>query len=81
LTIPKFKAYGGELLSAHNFTGNWPFLRAWPGYYLPRKTPVEHLYDVGDATVPPGEVMGSGSAESARLIVEDIKKRIPLGSR
>ena len=33
---------------------------------------IENLYNVGDAVIPEGWVGGSGTAESARVVVEDI---------
>ncbi|MBI4334811.1 MAG: hypothetical protein HY673_26450 [Chloroflexi bacterium] len=70
----------GEVLLAQTFSGGWPACRTWPGYEMPVMTPVENLYNVGDGVCPPGMSGSAGSAQSARLVVADIKKRFPRGS-
>jgi len=72
--LPGFDQYA-EILLVQCFRGDWPVFRTWPGYQLPLKTPVENLYNVGDATLPPGSSGTGGSAESAQLVVEEIKRR------
>jgi phytoene dehydrogenase-like protein len=74
-TFPDFQKCGGKILLARNFCGDWPFYGTWAGDCLTQKTPVENLYNVGDAVIPEGWVGGSGAAESARVVVEDIKAR------
>lgn len=75
-TFPDFEKCGGKILIARNFSGDWPFYGTWPGDCLTQKTPIENLYNVGDAVIPGGWVGGSGAAESARVVVEDIKARV-----
>jgi len=74
--FPKFEEYGGKLLLRRNFCGEWPVTRSWQGYDVTQKTPVENLYNVGDGVKPSGWIVGSGSAESARIAAQDIKARI-----
>jgi hypothetical protein len=78
-TFPDLEKCGGEILIARNFYGEWPFYRTWPGDCIGQKTPIENLYNVGDAVIPGGWVGGSGAAESARVVVEDIKTRAKPG--
>lgn len=78
-TFPNLEKCGGEMLIARNFYGEWPFYRTWPGDCIGQKTPIENLYNVGDAVIPGGWVGGSGAAESARVVVEDIKTRAKPG--
>ena len=78
-TFPDFEKRGGRILLARNFCGDWPFYGTWPGDCLGQKTPVEDLYNVGDAVIPGGWVGGSGAAESAKVVVEDIKTRVKPG--
>ena len=78
-TFPNLEKCGGRILIARNFCGEWPFYRTWPGDCIGQKTPIENLYNVGDAVIPGGWVGGSGAAESARVAVEDIKARIKPG--
>lgn len=66
----------GKVLMVQVFRKNWPLLWATCGHDLPQKTPVENLYLVGDAAKPPGLTMAEGVVEGARLVVEDIKRRI-----
>ncbi|MFA4916493.1 MAG: FAD-dependent oxidoreductase [Syntrophales bacterium] len=74
--LPELKNYDEPLL-VQSYHGDWPLNRAEQGYDIAQKVPgVENLYNVGDGVKPPGHIMAEGSAESARLVVEDIKTRI-----
>jgi phytoene dehydrogenase-like protein len=75
-TLPDFERCGGKILIARHFCGDWPFYGTWPGDCLTQKTPVENLYNVGDAVIPGGWVGGSGAAASANVVVDDIKERV-----
>ncbi|MFC1848372.1 phytoene desaturase family protein [Chloroflexota bacterium] len=75
-TFPDFEKCGGKILIARNFCGDWPFYGTWPGDCLTQKTPIENLYNVGDAVIPGGWVGGSGAAASAGVVVDDIKARV-----
>ncbi len=75
-SFPDFEQCGGRILVARNFCGDWPFYGTWPGDCLGQKTPIEDLYNVGDAVIPGGFVGGSGAAESARVVVEHVKVRV-----
>ena len=78
-TFPDFKEKGGEILLVHNYSSEWPTVRAWPPAERHRRTPVEDLYNVGDAVFPPGGYNGgSGAAVSARIVAEDIMARIKV---
>ena len=82
--FPNFKEQGGEILIAHNHSAEhgaeWTVDSAWPGCGLHHKTPVENLYIVGTAVVRKTGyyVGGSGAAENARIVAEDITARIPV---
>ncbi len=65
-----------ELLLAQYFRGEWPGYQAWPGRGVPEKTPVVNLYNVGDGVNVPGTVGTTNAAQSARLVVEDLKRRL-----
>ncbi|MFH0914530.1 MAG: NAD(P)/FAD-dependent oxidoreductase [Chloroflexota bacterium] len=69
-----------RLLIVQTFQGDWPVMRSTPGTTIDQKTTVENLYNVGDGVSPFGYVMGEGAAESARVVMEDIKKRMPPSS-
>lgn len=81
--IPDFDKHG-EVLHVGCYSGKWPTLRSVPmvGYQeIPRKTPIENLYNVGDGVAKSGGwATGSpGAAMTARLVVEEIEKRIRPG--
>ncbi len=65
-----------NILSIENFDRDWPVFRAM-SHYLPQKTPVQNLYNVGDGIRVPGFVGLALGAETARLAAEDIRQRIP----
>ncbi|MEW6615979.1 MAG: FAD-dependent oxidoreductase [Thermodesulfobacteriota bacterium] len=68
----------GELLTVQSYRSGWPVNYAQQGYDVSQKTPVKNLYNVGDGVKPRGYVMAEGCAESASIVVEDIKKRIAI---
>ncbi|PIU55388.1 MAG: hypothetical protein COS88_04695 [Chloroflexi bacterium CG07_land_8_20_14_0_80_51_10] len=77
-----FPRFGdAEILKVSCFSKDWPCYHSWNGYDLPnQKTPVENLYQIGDATKPSGWLGLPASAETGRLAVEDMKERIsPAG--
>jgi len=68
-----------EILVASYFREDWPTYHSWPGYDLSQKTPIENLYNVGDGVKPPGWSGLRACAQSARLVVEDIRGRFKPG--
>lgn len=66
----------GEVLVVQVFQKTWPYVWAIPGDDVENKSPVENLYTVGDGAKPQGTVVADGVVEGAKLIVEDIKRRI-----
>ncbi|MFC1822160.1 phytoene desaturase family protein [Thermodesulfobacteriota bacterium] len=76
--FPDFESYGPKLIHRGNFRGDWPVMRSWQGSGITPKTSIENLYVVGDAVSPHGYPMGSGAAESGRIVADDIKARIEL---
>ncbi len=77
--IPRFNDHG-EILHVGCYSGEWPVVRQMPmvGFSpLSQKTPAENLYNVGDGVGISGWLAGCFScAISARMVVEDIEKRI-----
>jgi phytoene dehydrogenase-like protein len=74
--FPDFEEYGGQLLLRRNFCGEWPCTRAWQGYDVDQKTPVVNLHNVGDGVKPEGWIVGSGAAESGRIVAWEIMESI-----
>ncbi len=73
--FPAFEKRGGQLLMRRNFSGEWPCTRSWQGYDVGQRTPVENLYNVGDGVKPQGWIVGSGAAESGRIVAQEIMER------
>ena len=72
--IPGFDK-DAEILHVSYWQKDWPMYRALPGS-LGQKTSVENLYNVGDGVAPLVALGLPGCAESARIVVDDIKQRI-----
>lgn len=62
----------GRLLKHQTYRGAWPVYRAWPGHDSQDRFPVRGLALVGDSVKPAGFAGTGASAETARLVVEDI---------
>ncbi len=69
----------GRVLMVQTFFGDWPALNTWPGYEAPFRTSVELLYNVGDGSNVHGTTGLPGSAETARVVAEDIAARVRAG--
>ena len=54
------------------YRGKWPGFRTVPGKHADHRTPIENLYNVGDAACPSGYEGSMGAAKSAQLVVEDV---------
>ena len=61
-------------------SGNRVLRYCWPASERHQKTPIENLYNVGDAVNPAGWIAGSGVAEGARMVAEEIKTRTKPGT-
>jgi len=72
--IPRFDREA-EIIHVSYWQKDWPVYRALPGA-LAQKTPVENLYNVGDGVAPLVPLGLPSCAASARVVVEDIKRRI-----
>lgn len=61
-----------ELLMTQTFKGKWPVNRARSGQHLDPKTPIQGLYNVGDAIKPEGWVETEGIAKGVELMLSGI---------
>ncbi len=69
-----------KILVASCYRGQWPAGRTLPGRALPRKTPIDLLYNVGDSFFhKPGNIGAPGAVESAKLTIEDVMGQIKPG--
>jgi phytoene desaturase len=75
-----FRKQDAEILLVRHFCSEWPCVRAWPASERHQKTSIENLYNVGDAVNPAGWMAGSGVAEGARMVAEEIKARTKPGT-
>jgi phytoene desaturase len=79
MVFPDWKKKGGRILKTEirNIDHDLPEGRTWlgPAYNMPRETTVKNLFNVGDAVCSPGIGGTSGCAESARRVVETVKKQ------
>lgn len=73
--IPGFDR--ARILSTVVTRDGWPPQRAVAGYDLPNTTPIENLWNVGDAVKEYGNGGTTACAETAQLVVEAISKRFP----
>jgi phytoene dehydrogenase-like protein len=74
---PKYDKYAEGLLHvAYFLRQEWPMYRSYDGHSMRQKTPIEKLYNVGDAVFPPGTMGMFGCALSGKLVSEDLVKRI-----
>ena len=72
--IPGFDSRA-EILHVSYWQRDWPMYRALPGA-LTQKTPIENLYNVGDGVAPLVPLGLPACAETARIVVADIKQRL-----
>ncbi|MBI4285072.1 MAG: NAD(P)/FAD-dependent oxidoreductase [Chloroflexi bacterium] len=79
--FPEYDKAGAEVITAQFFDGDWPGFGAAVGMEIECRSPIENLYNVGDAvTDPAGCVPGlSGAVHTARLVIQDIKRRFRPG--
>jgi len=76
--LPRFDREA-EVFHTSYWQRDWPIYRALPGL-LPQKTSIENLYNVGDGVAPLVSLGLPGCAESARIVVEEVKQRIKPGA-
>jgi phytoene dehydrogenase-like protein len=79
--FPRFEEYGGRVLLARQFCGDWPVNRCYQGYDPPQETPIAWLYNVGDGVKPSGWVGASGAALSARKVAEEVREKVRPGGK
>jgi phytoene dehydrogenase-like protein len=79
--FPEFEKHGRILkLEAHNIDDEFPELRTWPGYDMPRETPVRNLFNAGDGVKSSGMTGTGAAAETAQRVVDLVKKAIKPGA-
>jgi hypothetical protein len=64
-----------RILSIRVMRGDWPAQRSIAGSELPRDTPVENLWNVGDGVTTYANGGVQACAETAKLVVEDVLER------
>lgn len=61
-----------EVIDARIMRGDWPAQRALSGYEMPRETPLDNLWNVGDGVRDYGSGGTQSCAETARDVVKEI---------
>jgi phytoene dehydrogenase-like protein len=67
-----------RILSIRVMRGDWPAQRSIAGLDLPRETSLANLWNVGDAVREYANGGVQACAESAKLVVDEILKRVPV---
>jgi phytoene desaturase len=67
-------------LSVAVLRDGWPPQRAVAGYDLPRSTPIPNLWNVGDGVKEYANGGTTACAETAKLVVEEIRRQVPVGT-
>lgn len=63
---------GGEVIDVRVMKGEWPAQRALSGYEMPRETPLDNLWHVGDGVRDYGSGGTQSCAETARDVVREL---------
>jgi phytoene desaturase len=63
---------GGEVIDVRVMRGDWPAQRALSGYEMPRQTPLDNLWNVGDGVRDYGSGGTQSCAETARDVVAEM---------
>lgn len=75
--FPDFDGHGRILkVEARDIDDEFPSYRSWHGYALKSETLVRNLYNVGDGVEPFGWYGLAACAQGARLLVNEMKKRL-----
>jgi phytoene desaturase len=61
-----------EIIDARAMYGEWPAQRALSGYEMPRQTPLDNLWNVGDGVRDYGSGGTQACAETARDVVDEL---------
>lgn len=62
-----------RVLTKTCYRGKWPGFRTVPGRHAGHRTPVENLFNVGDACSPSGYEGTMGAARSAQIVADEIR--------
>lgn len=65
-----------QVLMVGSFYKDWPVYHSWPGFDMPMKTSIENLWNVGDGVKPAGWIGLEASAESGRLVADEVQARL-----
>ncbi|WP_320671868.1 phytoene desaturase family protein [Patulibacter defluvii] len=69
-----------RVLDVRVMRGDWPAQRAVSGYELPRETPLDNLFNVGDGVRDYGSGGTQSCAETAKAVVDELLGGVPAGS-
>jgi phytoene dehydrogenase-like protein len=69
-----------RILSINVTRDGWPPQRAVAGYDLPHDTPIQNLWNVGDAVKEYANGGTTACAETAKIVVDKIRDQFPLAT-
>lgn len=76
----RYEKYFEEVLHvAYFLRQSWPMYHSYDGYSIRQKTPIENLYNVGDAVYATGHVGLLGCAVTGKVVANDLMTRIKPG--
>jgi phytoene desaturase len=70
--LPGMQAPETRVIDARVMRGDWPAQRAVSGYELPRATPLDNLFNVGDGVREYGDGGTQSCAVTAKLVVDEL---------
>lgn len=77
--VPGFDS--ARILSTAVMRDGWPPQRAVAGYDLPPATPIPNLWNLGDGVKEYANGGTTACAETAKLVVDEIRQKLPLPGR
>jgi phytoene dehydrogenase-like protein len=71
-TLPGMKDPETSVIDVRVMRGDWPAQRALSGYEMPRETPLDNLFNVGDGVREYGDGGTQSCAVTAKLVVDEL---------
>ncbi|EHN11046.1 phytoene dehydrogenase family protein [Patulibacter medicamentivorans] len=76
-TFPVMNDPETRVIDVRVMRGDWPAQRAVSGYELPRETPLDNLFNVGDGVRDYGSGGTQSCAETAKAVVDELLGGVP----
>ncbi len=72
------EARSGRIVDARVMRDDWPAQRAVSGYEMPRETPIDNLFNVGDGVREYGDGGTQSCAVTAAIVVDELLAKSPV---